>query len=200
MVPVDPASIAGAILASAPFPQGPTYSLVATAVGTAMTTWILGNPLNFQLSGITTGTAGNGLVSGKLTFPPSPSIVASSLAAAGCSGPTTPLLAQGVSLGVATALTSTALYTGQSIGVGAGSDISTVLLSNPATLTSLLLSNFSATFTSAGGLPTGIAIISLSQGLGVGLASQCQLATGVGTVTGSPAPTSASGTSLSVVV
>ena len=168
-------------------------------MGTAVTTWILGNPLNFQIAGVTTGTAGTGLVNGKLTFPPSPPIVTASLVTAGCLGPTTPLLAQGISIGVATALTSTALYTGQSIGVGVGADISTTLLSNPTTLTSLLISNFNAVFSSVGGLPTGIAIISLSQGLGVGLAAQCQAATGVGIVTGSPAPASTSGVSLSVV-
>ena len=199
-MPVDPASIAGAIIASAPFPQGPTYSLVATAIGTSVTTWILGNPLNFQIAGITIGTAGTGVVNGTLIFPPNPPLLSASLISAGCTGPASALLAQGVSLGVATALTSTALYFGQSIGVGVGTDVSGVSLSNAATLSTLLLSNFGAVFSSVGGLPTGIAVISLSQGLGVGLAAQCQLATGLGIVSGGPSPTSTSGTSLSVVV
>lgn len=199
-MPVEPSSIASAIIASAPFPRGPTYGLVALGVGNAITSWILGGFANFSLSGVTTGSAGVGVVNGKLTFPPSVGVVSASMVSAGLRGPTVPLLAQGVSIGVSTALSSTALYAGVSSGVSVGTDSSIVSISNALTLIQILQANFTATFASSGGLPSGIGIISLSQGLGTGLSGQCQLATGVGIVSGGPLPTTTIGTSISTVV
>ena len=199
-MPVDPFSISSAIIASAPFPKGPAWSLVAQGVGNGVAAWLLSGPASFTLTGVTVGTAGVGAVSGTLTFPPSPGLVTLGLTSAGVVGPTAPLVAQGISIGLSVALSGTTLYTGVSTGVAVGTDTSVVSISNPATLTQLLLLNFSSLFVGFGGLPSGIGLISLSQGLGVGLSGQCQLATGIGIVTGSPSPTTTTGVSLSTVV
>lgn len=199
-MPVDPLSISSSIIASAPFPRGPAWGLVAQGIGNGLAAWLLSGG-NFVLTGVTVGSGGGvGAVSGKLVFPPAPGIVSLGLTSAGLVGPTAPLVAQGVSIGVSVALSGTALYTGVSTGVTVGTDTSVVSVSNPATLTQFLIASLSSTFTGFGGLPSGIGLISLSQGLGVGLSGQCQLATGIGIVSGSPSPTTTTGVSLSTVV
>ena len=199
-MPVNPTLISSSIISSASFPKGPTWGLVAQGIGNGITAWLLGGVVNFSLVGVTIGTLGVGAVSGRLVFPPSPALVTLGLTSVGVVGPTAPLIAQGISLGVGTALSSTALYTGVSTGVAVGTDTSVVSVSNPASLTQALYLSLSSVFASFGGLPSGIGLISLSQGLGIGLAGQCQLATGTGIVTGGPSPTSATGTSLSTVI
>lgn len=199
-MPVNPALISSSIVSSAPFPKGPSWGLVAQGIGNGITAWLLGGVVNFSLVGATVGTSGVGAVSGRLLFPPSPSLVTLGLTSVGVVGPTAPLVAQGISIGVGLALSSTALYTGVSTGVAVGTDTSIVSVSNSASLAQALYLSLSSVFTSFGGLPSGIGLISLSQGLGIGLAGQCQLATGIGIVTGSPSPTTTTGTSLSTVI
>lgn len=176
------AAVTAAILAAAPEMAGPTGSILAQAVGAAVVPWA-NLVANLALTGVTSGTLGAGTVLGTLLVPSNVAVVSGGLSAAGVLGPTAPILAKAIAIGISTSF-STAQYTGPSIGVGMGIDNSLVALANASTLISLL---------SAGLL--GASGPSVCTGIGNGIASLLLLATGVGVVTGAPSTVSGVGTS-----
>ncbi|MBD3260516.1 MAG: hypothetical protein GF334_02365 [Candidatus Altiarchaeales archaeon] len=104
---------------------------------------------------------------------------------------TAPRLAKAVAIGLSTAFTSSGQYTGSSIGVAIGVDTSVVSVSNPATLTPLMISSMTSSF---GGF--GLAAGSVAAGLSNGIATLLLGAQGTGAVAGTPvASASAVGTS-----
>lgn len=166
------------IIAAGPELAGPIGPKLAQAVGSAVYTWIV-SQINVKLTGVTTGTAGAGTVNGKLFMAPAIPLVAAGLAAYGVTGPTSPLVAKAVSVGLATVISASGQYTGPSVGVGIGADISKVVFANPATLTPLLLAEMGNAFSG-----TGLSAPSVAGGLGVGISNQVLLVTGTGVVAG----------------
>jgi hypothetical protein len=116
-----------------------------------------------------------------LTVSPNIPAVSAALASAGVAGITSTTLARGVAVGIATIVSSSAQYQGQSIGVAIGSDTSFVTVSNGATLAASLSTALAASY---GG--SGLALPLVSQGLGIGIATMLQTATGIGIVAGAP--------------
>lgn len=181
---LTPVSITSAILAAGPSMTGVNFPVVASAVGNALYSWII-NPANFFLSGVTTGTMGAGVVLGTLICPPNVAAILSGLSSFGVVGTTAPMLAAPIANGVSTVLTSSGQYTGASVGVAVGSDISVVTFSNPTTLASLILSL----------IGTGPTSSQVSSGLALGISTMLMSMTGVGIVSGAPVNGPSTGTS-----
>jgi len=171
---------------------GPNAAKLFSAIGKAVHAWIT-IPINVYLTGITTGQAGVGSISvGKLFMLPAIPLITAGLVGASQTGPTSLLLAKAVSIGLATAISGSGTYSGFSVGVAVGADISKVVFANPATLVPLLTANMAGDL---GGFGANAA--SVAAGLAVGIANQVLTITGVGVVAGTPAPspTPAVGTS-----
>lgn len=199
-MPVIPQQIAASIQGASAFVGGPTWIPFTVGVGQAVSIWATSNPANLSLVGVTTGSAGAGVVTGQLTVPPNPGIVIGALTSAGVAGITASQIGTAVAIGVATSMTATASYTGPSVGVSAGTDVSSVAVSNPATLSALLLSSLSGVF---GG--PGVTLPQVAQGLGQGLALMISFGlttpgTGIVAPTGPVGPPSAGTSPQSVVV
>lgn len=184
--------ITQSILAAGPDLRGPNWNLVAVAVGAGVFAWAL-SPSSLALGGVTTGATGSGAVLGKLSVVPAPLPVPVAAAVAGLLGLVAPSVARAVGLGVAAAFNASAQYRGASVGVGSGTDLSKVVVSNgPALVASLAASAASS------GL-RGVDVGTLCAGLGTGLAALLGTATGVGVVAGPVGPAPGVGTSISGV-
>lgn len=181
-----------AVVAAGPDLRGPSWPLLAAVVGDAVATWI-SDPLSFQLVGVTSGTAGAGVVSGTLYVVPNPLPVTLALSSAGVLGLDAPSVGSAIGIGVATAVSTSAAYVGASAGVGAGTDVSAVSRASGATLTAYLAASAQASGLSGAVLPL------LFSGLGPGIAALLSTASGTGVVTGPPSPSAAVGSSLSQV-
>jgi hypothetical protein len=188
-MPVNPTLIANAILAASPDLTGLVWPSLCQAVGIGVSTWIVGNPANFALTGVTVGTVGTGSVTGTLVFPPQPALVLAQMTETGVLASR---IGESIAFGVSTGLTGSQ-YVGVSTGVGTGTDTSFVSLSNGATLTASLL------LACQGLSLVGVDIPNLCVGLGNGLAAMLQLGTGVGVVAGPSGPAPSTGVSLSTV-
>lgn len=182
-----------AIITSGANLQGNGFPTLAQGVSIGVCAWMV-SPSNFALNGVCTGTAGSGSVLGKYTVTPNVGTVLAGLQSAGMKGTLIPEIASAIALGVANACIATASYQGVSVGVGTGTDISTVVLSNPTTLALSIASALQAVGYTGGN------ILPLSNGLGIGLASMLQTGTGTGTVIGASGPTPATGTSISRIL
>jgi hypothetical protein len=95
-------------------------------------------------------------------------------------------LAKAVAVGIATAFSSSGQYTGSSVGVAVGSDVSFVSVSNPGTLIPLMITNMQGSF---GGVGTSTSLV--AAGLSNGISSLLQTAQGFGAVAGTPTGTAA---------
>lgn len=188
------ATISAAILAAgqATFPGSQNLPKIATAVGKSIPQWI-SVPTNVVNQGVTTGVAGAGSVNGKLFVLNGAALVVAGLNQAGITGQSAQGLGTAVGSGVASVMNASMQYSGISIGVGVGADVSKVTLSNSGTLIGILLANLQA----AG--VNGQQAAQMASGLGVGIANLVQTGFGTGGVTGVPAPSPAVGTSISVV-
>jgi len=190
---VASAAITGSILAiaNANFPGTQNMPLIASAVGSSMLSWL---PLiiNVLNQGVTIGVAGGGSVNGKMFFTPSGATIGT-LQAAGINGVNSQGIGTSVENGTAAILNSSAQYTGVSIGVGVGADVSKISFANSATLIGILIGNLQAA-----GI-NGTLASQLGTGLGNGLATLVATGYGFGGVVGPPSPIPAAGTSLSVV-
>jgi hypothetical protein len=185
-MPITPSVITSAIMtAGAADLKGPNFPRVATAVGNVVASWSQ-VPINLALSGTTTGQAGAGVVTGKITVSPAVSVMTAAFASAGLKGPTAPLLAKAISIGIATAFSSVGAYTGSSVGVAVGSDVSKITVANSVSLIPVLSLALAAALQGVG--PN---VGTLSIGLGNGITAQLLTGTGVGVVAGTPAPTPA---------
>lgn len=183
-MPLIPSMIAAEIRAASSF-SGSMWVSKTEAIGMAVFQWASQNPMNVLMLGTTTGTAGVGNITGKVMMPPVPGLIIGSCVGVGMTGSKSAELATAVSIGVSSAITKACLYQGIPTGVGAGTDISKVIVANAPTLIGLLQTNFRAYL---GGGGTSISMI--ASGLGTGIAANVALAftQGVGVSTGSPSP------------
>lgn len=190
---VIPNALTGAILAAgAAFPASKQLPQIATAVGNSVPAW-LPLPSNVLSLGVTVGLAGAGIATGKIFVIPAGQVVGA-VSAAGLTGPVARNIALAVEQGTAALLNASAQYLGVSIGVSAGSDVTKVALSNPATLISLLLANLAAAGLTGSNQPL------FATGLGSGIASLVATGFGFGGVAPVvPAPAPSAGVSTSVV-
>lgn len=183
-------AITAAILAADPTLTGPSWLLLAQVIGTAVRAWV---PGNLVLTGVTSGLAGAGTVTGTFTVPPNPVALTSAVASAGLLGVIAPQMALAVGAGVSAAFSTTATYAGVSAGVGSGSDLSTVAVSNGPALTAAILT------AAASANMSGVLVPQIASGFGTGIAVLLMGGTGVGVVSG-PGGLAATGTSTSGVV
>lgn len=173
---------------------GTAMSRFAAALSTAIYNWTV-TPTNVRLTGVTTGTAGAGNVTGKLIVPPAPQVMQAGFLAAGVTGPQSSRVATAISSAISTAFTATGGYTGPSAGVGVGTDASKVTVANAATLASQLMAVLVPIL---GG--SGPAASTVARGISIGVAGQLLLGTGIGVVAGSVSPTPSVGTSSGQVI
>ena len=181
-----------------PFPfLGPNFDTFALGLANGIVAWAVGQPQNVALTGTTTGASGSGIISPlttRIILAPSIPLVQAGLAGAGIVGPTSVSLSTVVTLGLVQAFGISAQYSGVSAGVGAGQDVSKIVLANPATLTSILL----GTLRTMG--PGGLGMQPLALGLANGISALLLTGTGAGVVSGVAGPSAAVGFSQSVVV
>ncbi len=185
--------VAGAIIAAAPELKGADWFRLATAVAMGIVTWAV-VPGNLALAGVSTGGAGTGMVNGKVAVVPQPLPVPAAASSQGMLGFVTPSVMRAIGMGVAVAFNSSAQYQGVSAGVGVGTDISKVIVSNPASLVAVL----QATLNGNGFLGADVPRVALA--VGTGVATLLLTGTGVGVVTGAAGPVPAVGASTSGVV
>jgi hypothetical protein len=187
-----PPAVTAAIIAAGPELLGADWYRLATVLGSATVAWAV-VPANLVLSGVTTGVVGSGLVNGKLLVPPVPITVPAASTSVGLLGFVSPSMARAVGIGVATAFSAAGQYQGASVGVGTGSDISKVVVANPAALI-LSIQGVAASAGMVGGdMPR------LATALGTGISTLLLTGTGVGVVTGPAGPLPAGGSSISRV-
>lgn len=191
---VASAALTSAIIAAgqAIFPGSQNLPRIASAVGKALPAW-LPSPTNVLAQGVTVGVAGIGSANGKMFVLNGVALVVAGLNQAGVTGPAAQGLGTAVGSGVASVLNSTLQYSGVSFGVGSGSDVSKVSLSNAGTLIGLLLASLQASQIN------GQQAARLATGLGTGLANLVLTGFGFGGVAGSPSPIPSVGTSVSLV-
>lgn len=178
--------------------RGVSFDQLAQGIANGVFIWGVGNPANLALQGVSMGTGGTGTilpVSTALLVPNATGAVLGAFLAAGMNGPLGQSLAPVVSTGISSVFSTLGRYSGVSAGVGAGADISKVVISNPVTLTTSLMSALSASF--GGGGP---ALSIFASGLGNGIAALLLGGTGTGTVTGPASPTAMVGLTNSVVI
>jgi len=186
------AAIAQAVLLSA---QGQGFNgismpALAAAIGQGTYAWVV-VPANLALNGVSTGTVGNGAVSGTLTVIPNVPLVLASMNGAGINGIVSPALATAIALGIATVFTTQAQYQGVSIGVGSGVDASTITTANPVTLAASILASM---------VSAGVTALPLATGLANGITGQLLGSVGVGVVVGPPGPPGPPGVTTSSVL
>lgn len=190
-LPVTAQVITAAILGSAPDLKGPSWLLLASAVGEAVSLWAR-LPSSITLTGVVTGTVGGGKVTGKLFIAPTPIPLPATVLAAGFSGPLSPRIGAAIGMGVSTALNASAGYTGNSIGA-IGADVSKVIASNPATLTTFLVGSMASRGLKGPQAPL------LASGVANGIAAMILTGIGTGVAAGAPGPSPAVGSSISKV-
>lgn len=200
MVPAS--AISGAIIGSASFPGGTTWSLLATAIGNAFTSWAP-IPSNVLLQGVTTGVIGTGTVTGTLQLTGGPALVVAGMTGGGLTGTTVAQVGTAIGTGLVTALSGTLTYQGNSLGVASGLDVSFVSTANAATLASALQLAHLAQVAALGG--TGANQPSFYTAIAQGIANLIQTAvtvpgTGVVAPAGPVGPSSSSGTSISFLI
>jgi hypothetical protein len=173
--------------------NGLQISSMAQGIGNAIGLWAL-TPGMIQVVGATIGTGGAGTVLGKLVVPPAPAAGAI-MAGAGAVGPVAAMIGNCVSLGVSSSFSAMAQYTGPSVGVGVGTDVSKVVYAEVGTLITNLM-NFPPAFFA--GMPTG-AQKPFCTGIGLIVEVQLAMSGGAGAVAGPPSPSAATGISNSVI-
>lgn len=189
-MPLTAPVITSAILAAGPGLTGVVWPRLVSVIASAIVVWAP-IPANLTLTGVTTGTVGSGMVNGKVFVAPTALPVSGAFLAADIAGVNATRIAQALGIGVANAFTLSAQYQGTSVGVGVGSDVSKVTLTNGPFLTAAIV----AAATAQG--IVGPFIGRLSVGIGNGIAALLLSGTGVGVVTGPTGPSAAAGTSLS---
>ena len=191
-MPVSSVGLAQNLRAAAPDMTGRKWLELASIVARSTISWSRLRS-NLMLTGFTTGAIGSGKVTGKLLVAPNPSLVRGIFTSYGVAGNTSGILARAVGVGVATEFTSMGLYTGESFGVGAGTDVSKVTVANGPALTALIQANM------AGQGWSGPQMGLISGALGTAISSLLLTATGIGGVAGGGGPIPSGGTSISGV-
>ena len=171
---------------------GVNAPVLAVAIGTAIGSWA-SIPSSITLVGVTSGVAGAGAVSGKLTLAPNPTFYESGFTSTGLLGLNKTSLCISLSNAVSIAFSS-AGYIGSSSGVGIGTDITKVVFVNGTSLVSILNSTF------ASHSIVGVNSSVLANAISIGVIAHLSTCFGNGAVVGSPSPIPSIGTSNSNVV
>lgn len=190
-MPLSPTNITAAIFAAGPDLRGISWARFVPVLGSALAAWAQ-VPGNLVINGVTTGVAGAGSVFGTLAVPPNPIPVIGASASAGMLGVSAAGMARAVGVGVAASFSTT--YVGVSAGVGAGTDISRVVIANGPALTAAI-----TTAATAAGMG-GVLIPQIAVGFGTGISILLLTATGIGVVTGPAGPIPGGGTSVSRIL
>ncbi len=177
---------------------GVTYIQLASSVASAVALWAVGNPTNLSLEGSALGTSGVGVIVptlSKYVLLPNVGVMMQGLISGGLNGPLALSLATAMTTGLVTAFNVSGQYSGISPFVGVGTDRSTTLVVNRATLIALLSSQMGAM------MGPGPASLNMATGLGNGIANLFLTGIGTGAVQGTPSvpPTQMTGKTLSVV-
>ena len=135
-MPLEPVTLTTSILAAGAEMVGPAFPILANAIGSALPLWVHGG--NINITGVTSGNIGVGSVQGKVFLAPNIPLMYGIAQSSGLLGPTAFPLIKAITLGVATAVSSTLFYSGASPLVSFGIDVSILTPLNPATLTGLL--------------------------------------------------------------
>lgn len=189
---ITASSIAQAIQIAAPSVQGVQWQRVTLAIGTGIATWVVA-PAQYSLAGVTTGSAGSGAVLGKATITPQPIILPAAFASVSLVGVQSAIVASAIGIGACTAFNADNTYVGNSIGVGAGSDLSRINTCNATCLCASLTLAFQEQ-----GL-VGVLAGQFCTGIGIGVAGLFATVTGAGVVTGATGPAPAVGSSFSTI-
>lgn len=189
---LTPPMITAAIAAAGPELKGIVWVRLTVVLGIAVATWAQ-VPANLAMQGVTTGAAGSGVVTGKMAVTPAPLPVPAAVSAATVVGLDAASVARAVGLGVAAAFNASATYQGVSVGVGSGTDVSKVSLSNGPSLVAAIQA---AALSTAFG---GVVMPRVATGLGTGIAALLLTGTGIGVVAGPVGPAPGAGTSVSRV-
>ena len=190
-MPLTAPNLTSAILSASPDLTGITWSRIVLGISQGVCGWIV-LPANLAFSGVCTGVVGSGTVTGKLFITPVSLPVSASMTAGGMVGRDAAAMARSVGVGLCTAIGSTGAYQGVAAGVGTGTDVSRVSVSNGSSLVLSLAGAFQAA-----GI-TGVLAGRLATGLGPGIAAMLQTGlTGTGACTGPGGPSAAAGTSVS---
>jgi len=192
-MPLTGPEITASIIAAggAVYPGSQDLPRIAQAIGASLPVWFQ-SPTNVLLNGVTAGFLGAGTATGKVTFVPTGQIIFA-LNSVGLNGPTAQGLGAAIEAGLVAILNVNASYIGVSVGVGTGTDITKVSISNPATLLPILLANLQAA-----GI-NGQQAAQLASGLSTGIAALVQTGSGFGAVAGPPGVFPSGGTSISRV-
>lgn len=182
-----------ALLAAGPTMTGRKWLELASIVARSTAFWSRSRT-NLLLTGAVIGAAGSGKVTGKLVVPPNPALITATFTSFGITGGASATLAAAIGIGVAVEYSSNAIYTGEAIGVGAGTDISKVTLANGPALTALIAANMAAQGWVGPQAPQ------ISGALGTAIAALMMTGFGTGAVTGGAGPSPGSGTSVSGVL
>lgn len=184
--------------AAGPLPfTGIQFDRLLTGIAQGITLWAVSNPANVLLQGIATGTVGSGQIlpaTTRILVPSNVSVVRGALSGAGLNGPLSSSLAAVISVGVSSAFSTLATYSGTVAGVGAGTDASKITVANAATLAPLLIASI------GGASGVGPALPLLTTGLSNAVSGLLLGGTGTGIVTGGTGSAPASGASTSVVL
>lgn len=196
MVPAS--AISSAMQAAAPFPGGPTFSILCQAIANSLVAWL---PVGVNLVGVTTGTVGVGTVTGTLIFGGNPGLI---LTAFGTTihGATAAQMATTLFGGLTVGLAGLT-YVGPSAGVGLGTDISHVVSANATSLAAVLQTTHSALCLLQGG--TGSTVPGYYDALAgaicaIIMTGQTLPPTGVVAPSGPLGPSASVGTSTSIPV
>lgn len=190
MAIVSSAVTTAIMTAGAPNLNGPTWGAVAGAVGNAVGQWVKTGGI--QAQGLVVGTAGGGLVNGKMQCMVMP--LPGTLQGVGLLGLSAAKMGNAIGLGFCDAFNASATYVGGSAIATNGADASKVVFANAGSLIGLLTNNLGAL--GIVGLQAG----TLAAGIGNGIAAIAMTGVGVGGSVGTPAPMAAMGTSKTVVV
>lgn len=196
-IPVVQAALQAARASGGLTLAGPNFDTMSLGIAQAIVQWGVGQPQNLSLTGVTAGSGGTGIINPpttKIIVPPNVGTLMAALSGAGVSGPVGMSLATVVAMGVSNAFSSSGQYLGVSPTVGVGTDTSRISVSNAAALVGILMGCLDAT------MGAGSSIGMLSTGLGNGISALLLQGTGIGAVTGIPAPYAAAGVTTSVVV
>ena len=189
--------LTAALRSAAPFPGGPAFNLLCSAIAQAVTLWL---PTGVTLQGVTSGVTGAGTVNGTLFFSGVPGVVVSTLNGSGLAGSASTQMAQVISAGLNSGLNGLT-YAGASVGVGQGLDQSQVSGVNVPTLATALESAHRGLCSAAGGSGSSVPgfYVSLARSIGVVIQTGRSRPPGGQVTPSAPlGPSSSLGTSLSV--
>lgn len=169
-------TVLAAILSASEYRDSKTFPWIASAVATAFVQWVR-TPSAVLLTGNAQGFLGGGTVTGKF-FLQKTGVVAAGMAASGFSVSVGASIGEAIETGLVSAVKASAQYQGTSAGVGTGTDVTRVQLSNQAVLNGYLNSALQAAKIQ------GVQAPKLARALSTGIANLVRTGYGYGVVAG----------------